>query len=58
MQPQTQYRTKQSRPFYPINGINLTSINFNNDSLVTFYNNELYQNFMMIEKIFKQKCIT
>ena len=55
LRPQIQYRTNQSRWFYPINGNNLTSINFNNDSLVTSYNRDLYLNFMIIEKIFKRK---
>ena len=55
LQPQIQYGTKQPRPFYPINGNNLTPINSNNDSLVSLYNRELYSNFIMILKIFKQK---
>ena len=41
LQQRIQYKTKQSRLFYPINSNNLTPINFNNDSLVTLYNREL-----------------
>ena len=55
MQPRIQYRTKESQPFHLISGNNLTSMNIQNNCLVSSYNRELCSNFMTIENIYKRK---
>ena len=55
LQPQIQYRTKESQPCHPISGNNYTPMNIQHDCLMSSYNGDLYFNFMTIENIFKRK---
>ena len=55
MQPRIQYRTKESQPFHPISGNNLTLINIQDTCPVSSYNRELYSNFVKLDTIYKRK---
>ena len=55
MRPRIQYRTKESQPFHPISGNDLTPMNIQDTCPVSSYNRELYSNFVKLDTIYKRK---